>query len=107
MAFKPNWTISVRTCSSRLIARTETDSDITRWHGSRLVADVSTIHLGLKASHQPRAAYADQVLFGLCLPGTDLMLAATLQTPGEIKRQMLSEQLYCLSSRDLLLLDRS
>jgi hypothetical protein len=62
-----------------LIARAETDGYLTRWHGLRLVAaDASTIRLGLRASHQPRAANADQILFGLCLPGTDLMLAATL-----------------------------
>ncbi len=90
-----------------LIARAETDGYLTRWHGLRLVAaDASTIRLGLRASHQPRAANADQILFGLCLPGTDLMLAATLHSQGESERQMLFEQLHRLSSRDLLLLDR-
>ena len=90
-----------------LIDRAETDGYITRWHGLRLVAaDASTLRLGLRASHQPRAASADQILFGLCLPGADLMLAATLHSPGESERQMLFEQLHRLSPRDLLLLDR-
>lgn len=90
-----------------LIARAESDGYLRRWHGLRLVAaDASPLRLGLRASHQPRAANADQILFGLCLPGADLMLAATLHSPGESERQMLFEQLHRLSSRDLLLLDR-
>ena len=90
-----------------LIARAESEGYLNRWRGLRLVAaDASTIRLGLRASHQPRAANADQILFGLCLPGTDLMLSASLHSQAEGERQMLFEQLHHLSSHDLLLLDR-
>jgi hypothetical protein len=89
-----------------LIARAEDDGDLTRWHRLRLVAaGASTLRLGPRASHQSRAANADQILFGLYLPGADLMLAATLLSPGESVRQMLFEQVHRHSSRDLFLLD--
>lgn len=48
-----------------LIARAEPEGYLNRWYGLRLVAaDASTIRLGLRASHQPRAANADQILLG-------------------------------------------
>ena len=90
-----------------LIQRAEADGYITRWQGLRLVAaDASTIRFGVRASHQTGAAAADQILFGLCLPETDLMLATSLHSPLEGERQMLFEHLDRLSARDLLLLDR-
>ena len=91
-----------------LIARAEKDGFVTRWRGLRLVAaDASTVRFGLRASHVKRAALADQILFGLFLPGPDLMLAATLHNIHECgERQFLFEHLDSLSPDDLLLLDR-
>jgi Transposase DDE domain len=91
-----------------LIARAETDRFVPRWRGLRLVAaDASTMRFGLRASHVKRAALADQILFGLFLPGPDLMLAATLHDVHECgERQFLFEHLDRLSPDDLLLLDR-
>jgi hypothetical protein len=77
------------------------------WHGLRLVAaDASTVRFGLRASHVKRAALADQILFGLLLPGCELILAASLHSVHESERQMLFEHLDRLSCADLLLLDR-
>lgn len=91
-----------------LIARAEQDRFVPRWRGLRLVAaDASTVRFGLRASHVKRAALADQILFGLFLPGPDLMLAASLHSIHERgERQFLIEHLDRLSPDDLLLLDR-
>jgi len=91
-----------------LIARAEQDGFVPRWRGLRLVAaDASTVRFGLRASHVKRAALANQILFGLFLPGPDLMLAASLHSLHERgERQFLIEHLDRLSSDDLLLLDR-
>ena len=91
-----------------LIQRAERDGLVSRWRGLRLVAaDASTIRFGLRASHVPRAALPDQILFGLFLPGAELMLAASLHGLRECgERQMLVQHLERLSSTDLLLLDR-
>lgn len=91
-----------------LIERAEHYGFITRWRDLRLVAaDASTLHFGLRASHVKRAALADQILFGLFLPGAELMLAASLHgTTGCGERDMLFEHLDRLSNNDLLLLDR-
>jgi hypothetical protein len=91
-----------------LIARAEADRFVPRWRGLRLVAaDASTVRFGLRASHVKRAALADQILFGLFLPGPDLMLAASLHNVHECgERQFLFEHLDRLSPDDLLLLDR-
>jgi hypothetical protein len=74
----------------------------------RLVAaDASTMRCGLRASHVKRAALPDKILFGLFLPGAELMLAASLHGIEECgERQMLVQHLDRLSSDDLLLLDR-
>ncbi|WP_229490698.1 hypothetical protein [Pseudoduganella namucuonensis] len=67
-----------------LIGRAEKDRFVPRWRGLRLVAaDASTARFGLRASHVKRAALADQILFGLFLPGPDLMLAASLHDVHE------------------------
>ena len=78
-----------------LIARAEKDRFVPRWRGLRLVAaDASTVRFGLRASHVKRAALADQILFGLFLPGPDLMLAASLHNIHERgERQFLFEHL--------------
>ena len=91
-----------------VIERAEHYGFIPRWCGLRLVAaDASTMRFGLRASHVKRAALADQIAFGLFLPGAELMLAASLHSVHERgERQMLFEHLHRLSSTDLLLLDR-
>jgi hypothetical protein len=100
--------IAIPRLNDWLIARAEQDGFVPRWHGLRLVAaDGSTVRFGLRASHVKRAALAEQILFGLFLPGSDLMLAATLHSVGERgERQFLIEHLDRLSPTDLLLLDR-
>jgi hypothetical protein len=90
-----------------LLARAESDGLVPRWHGLRLVAaDASTLRLGLRASHMPRAAIADQIAFGLYLPGAEMMLAASLHSVHESERQMLFQHLDRLGPSDLLLMDR-
>lgn len=90
-----------------LIERAQHYGFVPRWNGLRLVAaDASTVRFGLRASHVKRAALADQILFGLFLPGCELMLAASLHSVHESERQMLFEHLDRLSRADLLLLDR-
>jgi hypothetical protein len=91
-----------------LVVRAEHYGFVPRWRGLRLVAaDASTVRFGLRASHVKRVALADQILFGLFLPGAELMLAASLHAIGECgERQMLFQHIDRLSSTDLLLLDR-
>lgn len=90
-----------------LIKQAELRGYVPRWHGLRLVAaDASTVRFGLRSSHVKRAALADQIAFGLFLPGAEMMLAASLHGVHKGERQMLSEHLDLLSDNDLLLLDR-
>jgi len=91
-----------------LVERADHYGFVPRWHGLRLVAaDASTVRFGLRACHVERAALADQILFGLFLPGAELMLTASLHGITECgERQMLFQHLDLLSSTDLLLLDR-
>jgi len=90
-----------------LIEQADQRGYIPRWHGYRLVAaDASTIRFGLRASKGQRAAVADQLVFGLFLPGAELMLSASLHGTDVGERQMLFEQLDRLAQGDLLLLDR-
>ena len=90
-----------------LIERAEHYGFVPCWNGLRLVAaDASAVRFGLRASHVKRAALADQILFGLFLPGSELMLAASLHSVHESERQMLFEHLDRLCGTDLLLLDR-
>ena len=90
-----------------VVRRAEHYGFVAFWSGLRLVAaDASTMRFGLRASHINRAALADQIAFGLFLPGSELMLAASLHSVHESERQMLFEHLDRLSSNDLLLLDR-
>ena len=94
--------------NTSLVGRAEMDGFVPRWRGLRLVAaDASTLRFGLRASHVKRAALADQILFGLFLPGPDLMLATSLHDVHECgERQFLFEHLDLLSPDDLLLPDR-
>jgi Transposase DDE domain len=90
-----------------LIERAEHYGFVPRWNALRLVAaDASAVRFGLRASHVKRAALANQILFGLFLPGCELMLAASLHSLHDSERQMLFEHLDRLSGSDLLLLDR-
>ena len=90
-----------------LIAQADTAGWLARWQGLRLVAaDASTVRFALRASHMPCAASADQIAFGLYLPGSEIMLAASLHSVHEGERQMLFEHLDRLGPEDLLLLDR-
>jgi len=90
-----------------LIEQAERHRYVPRWNGLRLVAaDASTVRFGLRASHVKRAALADQLVFGLFLPGAEMMLATSLHSVHENERQMLFQHLDRLSSDDLLLLDR-
>lgn len=90
-----------------LIEQAARHGDWPLWHGLRLVAaDASTLRLGLRASCVRHAARAEQIAFGLFLPGTELMLAASLHSIHDNERQMLFEHLDRLGKTDLLLLDR-
>ena len=90
-----------------LVARADGAGFVPRWHGWRLVAaDASTLRFGLRASTVADPASADQIAFGLFLPGAELMLAASLHSVHENERQMLFQHLDRLGPGDLLLMDR-
>jgi hypothetical protein len=90
-----------------LIEQTDAAGHIPRWHSRRLVAaDGSLLRFGRRASHVARAASTDQIAFGLYLPGAEMMLAASLHSIHESERQMLFQHIDCLSSRDVVLMDR-
>ena len=100
-------TTAIPALNDWLLEQAGRHSYVPRWNGLRLVAaDASTVRFGLRASHVKRAALPDQLVFGLFLPGAELMLAASLHSVHENERQMLFEHLDRLSSDDLLLLDR-
>ena len=91
-----------------LVTHAEQHGFVPRWGGLRLVAaDASTVRFGLRAARLTHAALPDQILFGLFLPGAELMLATSLHGIKDCgERQMLVQHLDRLSSDDLLLLDR-
>lgn len=91
-----------------LVARAEQHGFVPRWRRLRLVAaDASTVRFGLRAGRLARAAQPDQILFGLFLPGAELMLATSLHGIEECgERQMLVQHLDRLCVDHLLLLDR-
>lgn len=90
-----------------LVARADADGFVPRWRGRRLVAaDASALCFGRRASHVSRAASANQIAFGLYLPGAELMLAASLHSVHEGERQMLFQHLDRLHTDDVLLMDR-
>jgi hypothetical protein len=51
-------------------------------------------------------ASANQIAFGLFLPGAEMMLAASLHSVHENEHQMLFQHVDCLGFGDLLLMDR-
>lgn len=90
-----------------LVARADGAGFVPRWHGLRLVAtDASRLRFGLRASAAPHPASAEQIAFGLFLPGAEMMLAASLHSIHENERQMLFQHLDRLGPGDLLLTDR-
>lgn len=90
-----------------LVERADADGRVPRWRGRRLVAaDASTLRFGVRVSRVANAACADQIAFGLFLPGAEIMLAASLHSIHESERQMLFQHLDRLSSGDVLLMDR-
>jgi hypothetical protein len=100
-------TTAIPALNDWLVARADADGFVPRWRGRRLVAaDASTLRFGRRACHATRAASADQVAFGLYLPGAEMMLAASLHSVHEGERQMLFQHLDRLSDGDLLLMDR-
>lgn len=95
------------TLNDWLLQRVDEGGRLPRWHGLRLVAaDASRLRFARRASHVARAASADQIAFGLYLPGAEMMLSASLHATHENERQMLFEHLDRLGAQDLLLLDR-
>lgn len=100
-------TTAIPALNDWLVARAEADRLVPRWHGRRLVAaDATILRFGLRACHMAHAASAEQIAFGLYLPGVEVMLAASLHSIHEGERQMLFQHLDRLSGQDLLLLDR-
>ena len=100
-------TTAILALNDWLVERADADEFVPRWRGRRLVAaDASTLRFGRRASHVARAASADQIAFGLYLPGAEMMLAASLHSVHEGERQMLFQHLDRLSGGDLLLMDR-
>ncbi|WP_205744435.1 hypothetical protein [Dyella sp. M7H15-1] len=68
------------------------------WRDRRLAAaDDSTIRFAIRASHVPRAADADPMVFGLYLLGAELMLLASVRSTHANERQMLFEQIVALA----------
>ena len=93
--------------NARLMQQADECRFVPRWNGLRLVAaDASTLKLGHRASHVPRAAPTEQIAFGLFLPGAEMMLAASLHSIYENERQMLFQHLDLLGEGDVLLMDR-
>jgi hypothetical protein len=78
------------------------------WCGFRVVAaDGSTLQPAVRACHRTRsAAAANQILFGMYLPGAELMLHASVHPSAFGERAMLIEALEHLGPNDVLVLDR-
>lgn len=100
-------TLAISSLNDWLMHAADQAQLIQRWHGLRLVAvDASTVRFGIRVSDVPNAACADQIAFGMFLPGTELMLRASLHSAHVGERQMLFENLDYLGQTDLLLMDR-
>jgi len=91
-----------------LIDRAQTAGAIQRWRGLRLVAaDASVLMPAIRKCHRTRfAASADQRLFALYLPDSELILHASVHSADTSERAMLMQALECLGPDDVLLLDR-
>lgn len=91
-----------------LVQRADEAALVPRWHGLRVVAaDGSVLKPALRHCHRTRhPAPAEQRLFGLYLPGAELMLHAEVYSASESERAMLVGALDKLSAGDVLVLDR-
>ena len=91
-----------------VIERAQTAGIVKRWHGLRLVAaDASVLMPAIRKCHRTRcAASADQRLFSLYLPDSELTLHASVHSADTSERAMLVQALDCLGPDDVLLLDR-
>lgn len=78
------------------------------WRGLRLVAaDASALMPGVRACHRTRSpASADQRLFALYLPTSELTLHASVHGADTSERSMLMHAFDKLGPHDVLLLDR-
>ncbi len=94
--------------NDRLVDRAEHAGAVLRWQGFRLVAgDASVLMPALRPCHRTAgAACADQRLFCLYLPGSELTLHAAVHSAATSERAMLMEALDKLRPDDVLLLDR-
>lgn len=97
------------TClNDELVSRAEAAGVLGRWRGLRLVAaDASVFMPAIRRCLRTRGlASADQRLFALYLPGSELTLHAALHSASESERAMLANALDRLGPDDVLLLDR-
>lgn len=92
----------------RVLDRAERERVLARCQGFRLVAaDASVLMPAIRPCHRTAsAAGADQRLFALYLPGSELMLHASVHSAAQSERAMLAESLDELGPDDVLLLDR-
>ena len=91
-----------------LIRRADGAGLIEKWQGFRVVAaDASVLKPAIRACLRVRsAAEADQRLFALYLPGSELTLHASVHSAQVGERSMLMESLGSLGPDDVLVLDR-
>lgn len=91
-----------------VLARADAAGLVDRWRGFRLVAaDASVFMPAIRRCARTRGlASADQRLFALYLPGSELTLHATLYAASESERAVLANALARLAPDDVLLLDR-
>lgn len=91
-----------------LVQRAQAAALVQRWQGLRVVCgDASVLYPARRACHRTRSlAPAQQHLFGLFLPGAELMLGAWVHGAHTDERQMLFEALDALGPDDVLVLDR-
>jgi hypothetical protein len=91
-----------------VIERADAAGLVSRWRGFRLVAgDASVLMPAIRRCKRTRhLADADQRLFALHLPGSELMLHAAVHSASLSERAMLMEALDKLGPQDVLLLDR-
>jgi hypothetical protein len=94
--------------NDELVSRAEAAGVLGRWRGFRLVAaDASVFMPTIRRCSRTRGlARADQRLFALYLPGSELTLHAALHSACESERAMLAQALDRLGPDDVLLLDR-
>lgn len=91
-----------------LIRRAGEADLIEKWHGFRVVAaDASLLMPAIRPCLRVRSpAQADQRLFALYLPGSELTLHASVNSAQTGERSMLMESLDSLGPDDVLVLDR-